>query len=388
MDMEEENGSMKNADSEIENKSSSHITESIQSSSLIIKDSKLKVAIANTCLLIWAILLAVIGMQAVSGKASTVILDIAEAFVPRKKTQVLTLIPNFTIIPQGQDFTVISGSQVEKALSQDEVFSVMSEHIEKRYSEQDETSIPPIAIVLDRLQVNVNWRDAIAIDDANGSKMTAPGRRDYENLFDIVAKRLESIADFSPKVSEASNLKISNNIMPLKFRATKTETPPRAGTLPSPNEDTQKFEKFKEQEIELPVEAVLWVKERQASTTARKSQIDFLDLFILLIILGGFGSWIYLVRRHIDPSTKVDLYEYFYRPPLGMTLAIAVFIVNITLHSFVSNSDINEVRRETLILLAFTAGLLSDKTYEFIEKATGEKLGHRRLEDDLERESK
>jgi hypothetical protein len=132
----------------------------------------------------------------------------------------------------------------------------------------------------------------------------------------------------------------------------------------------------------------LWVKARQASTVARNSQISFLDLFILLIILGGFGSWIYLVRRHIDPLIKVDLYEYFYRPPLGMTLAIAVFIVNITLHSFVSTSNINAVRRETLILLAFTAGLLTDKTYEFIAKVTGEQLEHKRLEDELKRESK
>jgi hypothetical protein len=386
--MEEENSLTKNAASEIENNSLSHTTEHTQISSLVIKDSILKIAIANACLLIWAILLAVIGMQAVSGKASTVILDIAEAFVPSKKALVKQRSDKQTPksaddkkeaqqTPKSADDKKEAlckdkptSEQDETSLKQDEVSFLMSYYIEKTYPGQDATSIPPIAIVLDRFQVNVNWRDASALKKVNGNE-NPPGCNDYENLFYIVAKRLEAIADFSPEVSVGSNLKVSNNIMPLKFRAMKPT-----------------ISEFKEQEIELPLEAVLWVKARQASTTARKSQINFLDLFILLIILGGFGSWIYLVRRHIDPLIKVDLYEYFYRPPLGMTLAIAVFIVNITLHSFVSTSNINEVRRETLILLAFTAGLLTDKTYEFIEKATGEKLGHKKLEDELKRESK
>lgn len=314
-----------------------------------------KAIVANTCLLVWAVLLTVIGMQAVSGKASTVILEIAEAFVPGKKP--LSDTPKPT--PSSGGSTPIDGS------------TLMSNYIDKKYAGKDETSIPPIAVVLDRLQVNVNWRDPEDVKNARGNDKNILNSKDYESLFEIVAKRLEAIADFSPEVSVSSNLKISNNIMPLKFRATEK------GILK---------QEFKEQEIDLPPEAVLWVKARQAAITARKTQISFLDLFVLLIILGGFGSWIYLVRRHVDPKIRVNLHEYFYRPPLGMTLAIAVFIVNITLHSFVSNSNINEVRRETLILLAFTAGLLSDKTYEFIEKATGEKLGHK--ENELEGKDK
>jgi hypothetical protein len=311
-----------------------------------------KAFIANTCLLAWVILLAVIGMQAVSGKASTVILEIADAFVPSKKPQ-----DDKKESPR-QGTTKISPSLDTAAL--------LSDYIKGEYSGQDKTSIPPISIVLDRLQVNVSWRDAKEIDNANGNNRDAPSDIDYENLFAIVAKRLEAIADFSPEVSVSSNLKISNNIMPLIFRATK---------------DGSSKEEFKEQEIDLPVEAVLWVKARQSFNTAKESRISFLDLFVLLTILGGFGSWVYLVRRHVDPKITPDLYEYFYRPPLGMTLAIAVFIINISLHSLVSNSNINEVRKETLILLAFTAGLLSDKTYEFIEKVTGEKLRDREPED-------
>ncbi len=339
---------------ETENNLVKHTEESEKPASPTTKGSRQKAVIANSCLLVWAILLALIGMQAVSGKASTVILDIAEAFVPEKRSN-SSGNPNLTPVQRDANSALgLDGS------------AVMSEYIENQYPGADETAIPPIAIVLDRLQVSVNWRDADEINQANGGSAGAPTRSDYHNLFDIVANRLEAIADFSPEISVSSNLKLSNNVMPSKFRSSK----------------------FQEQEIDLPLEAVLWVKTRQAAIAARKSQISFLDLFVLLIILGGFGSWIYLVRKHINPSVEVDLQEYFYRPPLGMTLAIAVFIVNITLHSFVSTSNINEVRRETLILLAFAAGLLSDKTYEFIEKVTGEKLGAKKPDEALQSNGK
>jgi hypothetical protein len=333
----------------------------------------LKAWIANTCLLVWAILLAVIGMQAVSGKASTIILDIAQTLTFRKEQDTA----NRQLPPASQGAPVIAPSSVSincptpgQGVNQSlDGSTVLEQYIQTKYRGQSETSVPPIAVVLDRLQVSVNWRDAKEIDSANGPNVGAPTWNDYCNLFDIAAKRLEAIADFSPEVSVGNTLKISNNIMPSRFRSTDVEIRSADG------KQLQKFQKFQEQDIDLPVEAALWVKARQAAIAARKSQISFLDLFILLIILGGFGSWIYLVRRHINPNIPVDLSEYFYRPPLGMALAIAVFIVNLTVHSFVSTSNITEVRRETLILLAFAAGLLSDKTYDFIEKVTGEKIG-------------
>jgi hypothetical protein len=64
------------------------------------------------------------------------------------------------------------------------------------------------------------------------------------------------------------HLQLDNNILPAKFRS----------------------QQFQEQALDLPPEAVLWVRARQAAIAARRSQISFLDLFILLIILGGFGS--------------------------------------------------------------------------------------------------
>jgi hypothetical protein len=215
--MEEENSLTKKAASEIENNLLSHTPEHTQSSSLVIKDPILRIAIANACLLIWAILLAVIGMQAVSGKASIVILNIAEALVPSKtandSTLEKTLRQNLEEkCPKGKEKKKPPKGEEKKKppsqepLSQDEVSLLMSDYIEKNYPGKDATSIPPIAIVLDRFQINVNWRDASALKNVNVNKET-PGCNDYENLFYIITKRLEAIADFSSQVSVGTNLK-------------------------------------------------------------------------------------------------------------------------------------------------------------------------------------
>ncbi|MBD2156303.1 hypothetical protein [Leptolyngbya sp. FACHB-16] len=312
-----------------------------------------KEIVANLCLLIWAILLAVIGMQAVSGQASTIILESADkingAPTPKGKASTSGDTSSKKIVALKK---IAASKKVAASKKIADPSVALSNYLEDKYSGEDKALVPPIGIVLDQLQVNVNWRNSKAIDEANGPRENEPTAGDYDQLFAIVDNRISAIANFSPEVSISSNLRINNNILPSNFRSTG----------------------FKDKEIDLPLEAVLWVKATQTHSMAREAKIGFLDLLVLLIILGGFGSWIYLVRKHVDPNTPVSLKEYFYRPPLGMALAIAIFIVNITLHSFVSTSNVNEVRRETLILLAFTAGLLSDKTYNFIERVIHEEI--------------
>ncbi|MEP1080281.1 hypothetical protein NDI52_33505 [Leptolyngbya sp. PL-A3] len=310
-----------------------------------------KEIVANLCLLMWAILLAVIGMQAVSGQASTIILESADKINGKGNAPTSGDTSSNT---KGNAPTLGDTSSQKIAASQKiaDPSVALSDYLQNKYLEKDKTLVPPIGIVLDQLQVNVNWRNPEAINEANGPKEKEPTADDYARLFAIVDNRLSAMANFSPEVLVSSNLRINNNILPSDFRSTE----------------------FKDKEIDLPLEAVLWVKATQTLSAERKAKLSFLDLFVLLIILGGFGSWIYLVRKHVDPNTPVSLKEYFYRPPLGMALAIAIFIVNITLHSFVSTSNVNEVRRETLILLAFTAGLLSDKTYNFIERVIHEEI--------------
>ena len=230
------------------------------------------------------------------------------------------------------------------------VTTELSKYIQNKYEGKDESLIPPIATVLDRLQISVNWRDSAKIDKETEGKNSLTCK-DYYILFDVVNERLRAIAN-SYTSSYRDNITFNNNLIPGNFR----------------------IQGFIEKEIPLPLEAVLWVQRIANENQQFKEAISFLDLFVLLIILGGFGSWVYLVRLHINDLIPVKLHEYFYRPVLGMALAIGVFIINLSFHSLVSNSQIDKVRHETLIVLAFTAGLLSDKTYEFIEAVTGDHL--------------
>ena len=241
------------------------------------------------------------------------------------------------------------------------VTNELNKYINIKYKGIDKNLIPPIATVLDRLQINVNWRNAKQIQNSqkpNEKQKTNEEQKpneeqnitcsDYYILFDIVAERLTVIPRSHDLISTDQSLTIDNNILPPIFR----------------------HEGFKEQKIPLPLEAVLWVKNIQSQHQETQEAISLVSLFVLLIILGAFGSWVYLVRLHILGEKPLRLEEYFYRPILGMALALAVFIINLSFHSLLSNSEMNKVRYETLTVLAFAAGFLSEKTYLAIEKIT------------------
>lgn len=311
------------------------------------------IIISNIALIFWVIFLAVIGTQAVNKNASSMILGFPENLVDFFKKS-----PASSNTPPQSPVILASTTLSQSRLEPDclDVTKELSKYIKNKYNKYtgpNEVLIPPIATVIDQLQVNVNWRDPSRIKQLTKLE-NAPTCNDYQILFDIVAKRLEVIAHFSPPVSVGTELKIPNNILPLIFR--------------SKGNEKEKIPEFKELDISLPLEVIVWVQAKQIKNQKITDAISFLNLFVLLIILGGFGSWIYLVRLHLNSSPgKVKLQEYFYRPVLGMALAIAVFIVNLSFHSLVSNSSLDQVRKETLILLAFTAGLLSEQTYEFVE---------------------
>ncbi|MGL4499961.1 MAG: hypothetical protein ACRCU2_12930, partial [Planktothrix sp.] len=231
----------------------------------------------------------------------------------------------------------------------------LNKYINNKYPGQNKSLNPPIAIVLDMLQVSVNWRDPSNFRGANEPRQ-GPSCTEYQILFDVVAERLDAIANFYTVKSGEDTIPISNEIIPANFRVDNTQY------------------KFVKQSFNLPPEAVLWVQRMQTKNREVKEAISFLDLFVLLIILGGFGSWVYLLRLHLDDSRKVNLEEYFYRPVLGMALALAIFIINLSVHSVVSKSEIDKVRQEPLIVLAFIAGFLSDRTYSCIEQTARKKM--------------
>lgn len=78
------------------------------------------------------------------------------------------------------------------------------------------------------------------------------------------------------------------------------------------------------------------------------------------------GSLIFLISEHIKDEKNNDIKMYYFRPIFGMLLAVATFIVSMSFNSLTSTITIDNVRFESLLFLAFSAGLLSDKTYEMI----------------------
>ena len=57
---------------------------------------------------------------------------------------------------------------------------------------------------------------------------------------------------------------------------------------------------------------------------------------------------------------------------LGILLAIATFVVNLSVNGLTSTARVEDLRTEGLLLLAFAAGLLSDQTYERLTKAANQ----------------
>ncbi len=327
-------------------------------------DSKLA---KDLVLAIWLIFLLLVGILAVQGKASSMLINL-------NLKQYLKL-PSKPANPQSDDNPNNDAQKppqptnsknggnpnndAQKPLSQTtplEVSQKLQDYLAKTYANEDPVLIPPVPLILDRLQLNLNWRDPVRIGQENASKKS-PTDAEYESYFESVIKRLELIATYSPvqegdssTPESAKSLQIRNDIVPTVFRGAQ----------------------FQETDIPLPPEAVLWVQLRKRALIQKNNQLSLLDTFVLLIILGGFGSWIFLVRSHLDPDKKtIGLRAYVYRPLLGMALALAVFIVDVSLHSVVSTAKIDQIRRETLILLAFAAGLLSEKTYKYVEDIAG-----------------
>lgn len=89
-------------------------------------------------------------------------------------------------------------------------------------------------------------------------------------------------------------------------------------------------------------------------------------------MLGALGSIIFLIREHIDPKKETPIRSYFYKPIFGILLAIATFVVNLSVNGLASTARVEDLRTEGILLLAFAAGLLSDQTYERLTKAANQ----------------
>lgn len=268
--------------------------------------SKLIISIKNIILISWIYSLLYLGIQIGSGKA-------------------ILLMENLI----NSTFFNDQNSSEQKLVTNPS--QVMDNYLSKKYKNSAE--IPPLGLVIDKIQIHENWRNP---------KINMQ-RNEYINLFKSIEFRLEAIANSN--IENLNSVEIEATILPKNFR----------GEGFDPNFKTN-----------LPLEAQYWIKAEEKRINQRNKTINLLDTFLLLIILGGFGSLIFLVREHMENDKNIPIRSYIYRPILGMSLALAVFITNASIHTIISDAQIESIKRETLFLLAFAAGLISEQTYSLI----------------------
>jgi hypothetical protein len=117
----------------------------------------------------------------------------------------------------------------------------------------------------------------------------------------------------------------------------------------------------------LPKRAVEWVERQRALADAAARKRETVDTVLLLIVLGAFGSMIFLIRSYIRGEGNLTFAAYAFRPVLGMLLALALFLMGILLQTVISTAEATEMRREPLLMLALAAGLLSEQAYELVQ---------------------
>ena len=280
----------------------------------------------NILLIFWIYLLLGLGIEIASGKTRLMMDQLIDS-------------PLFGISNQDlqQKTQVINPSQV------------MDDYLSKNYKSSDE--MPPLGLVLDQIQIYGNWR--------NPKKNIT--RNEYLNLFKTIEFRLKAIA--INNIEDLNSIQIEASILPKNFRG--------GGFDPKHKSN-------------LPLEAQSWI-EAEAKRIQKKAQrLNLLDTFLLLIILGGFGSLIFLIREHMENEQDIPIKSYIYRPILGMSLALAIFITDASIHTLISEAEIENIKRETLFLLAFAAGLVSEQAYSLIVHRAREVLKNESENEELD----
>ncbi len=230
----------------------------------------------------------------------------------------------------------------------------------KNYTRKFSENIPPIGTILDSIQVNTSWREPNPFEDQVQVLVRVKrenykiAESEYIVLFQIVETKLNAFAANELQDINISTLNISNEILPAKFRG----------------------DGFMAKNISIPLEAQNWL----IAQKDKRRQLKLVDTFGLLIMLGALGSIIFLIREHIDPEKKTLIRSYIYKPIFGILLAIATFVVNLSVNGLTSTAKVEDLRTEGILLLAFTAGLLSDETYEKLTKESNKKSAGEAME--------
>lgn len=215
---------------------------------------------------------------------------------------------------------------------------------------------PPIEAIIDQVVIEPSW----CMQDLGAEfGIRNPGRSEkekpfwvkdqYYDLFGKTDSKLQALIidrTFDPDRLPS----IERPIIPEVFR--KDKKPSDAAITPGPCMITR--------------EVAAWIKEERIRRDAMKQRYALVDTFFLLMVLGAFGSLIFLSKDYIERQEATSIASLIFRPILGMFLAMAVFIVSMFGHTVISTADILKVRTETLYLLALAAGMLSEQAYEVL----------------------
>lgn len=224
---------------------------------------------------------------------------------------------------------------------------------------------PPIEAVLDKILVHPSWSErhiagtppaaGLFRTSADAGKVRAARNRWLIDQYDALFRRIDSLLQSlvrDPSV-DVDGLSVASPAVPERFlHGTEGNQEIAAAVLPD--------------KILLPRAAVSWIKDQRIRNEKEKERNSLIDTFFLLIVLGAFGSLIFLTKDYIEREQQTLLAAYLFRPILGMFLAVAVFIVDIVAHSVISTASILQTRHETLFILALAAGMLSEQAYEVV----------------------
>jgi hypothetical protein len=217
---------------------------------------------------------------------------------------------------------------------------------------------PPISPILD--SILPKWVNVVSCTEIHDPD---PAYRAYQTLFSKVAQRLQSIA--RNESTDQKTVKIDVTILPA---------------------DLQSFaSKQATDGILLPPEVQDWITEERTRIKEATQARALLSAFLLLAVLGAFGSLIFLIRDYITADQEKNLSDYIFRPVLGIFLAVAVFVVDVLAHTIISSASILQIRYEPLYILALGAGLLSETAYDWVRRSADSAFARRR-EDEEDRQ--
>lgn len=207
---------------------------------------------------------------------------------------------------------------------------------------------PPISSMLETLSREKGWN---RIDEIWPAPLPSPAQINeyYKSLFSAIDKRLWTVV-IDESINEKSYA-FDTNIIPYYFK--------EALLKKSDSRDSN----YENNYIALTEEVILWISSERARQKEEKERLKLANTFILLIVLGAFGSLIFLTKSFIEKERGVTISAYLFRPFLGMFLAVAIFIIDIMAHSVISKAGILDIRHETLFVLALGSGLMSEQAY-------------------------